>query len=95
MDRQGAKTGVHRSPLVVEAWPAGLRVGSLAFLVGVGGLMKGEGQDNPLRVEDQELVPMVRPQWDLPSFNTRLPVAAFVAATNANRTVPDYLGTGE
>ena len=59
----GMLAGLRRTPLLVEPWPQGLRLSSLAFLFGLGGLMMGANEDNPLRLEDQELVPMLRPTW--------------------------------
>lgn len=61
-DPLAAKTAVRRMPLVVEPWAPGLRVGSLVFLFGAGGVMAGQSDaDDPLRLEDAALVPMLRP----------------------------------
>lgn len=61
-DRLSSKTAVRTVPLLVEPWPPGLRVGSLVFLFGVGGIMAGQPHaDDPLRLQDAHLVPMLRP----------------------------------
>lgn len=63
MDRTGNRLGVRRMPVDVAPWPAALRVGSLTFLLAASGVMAGPEEDNPLRLPDLELVPMLRPTW--------------------------------
>lgn len=56
-DRLGSKTAVRKMPVVVAPWAPGLRVGSLVFLFGVGGVMAGEAHtDDPLRLDRKSVV---------------------------------------
>jgi hypothetical protein len=61
MDQRAAHRSVHRFPLRVDPWTEGLRLSSVTFLLGRDGLMAGEGDDNPFRLEDSALVPMLHP----------------------------------
>ena len=62
MDRLASRIAVRRLPVAVDAWPAGLRLGSVVFLLASGGAMAGSGHaDDPLRMDDATLVPMLRP----------------------------------
>lgn len=62
MDQRASRRGVHRFPLNVDPWSEGLRLSSLSFLLGRDGLMAGEGEDNPFRLEESALVPMLHPR---------------------------------
>src|SRR5258708_24747549 len=61
MDQRASRRGVHRFPLSVDPWSEELRLSSLSFLLGRDGLMAGEGEDNPFRLDDSALVPMLHP----------------------------------
>lgn len=62
MDRNTARRSVRKVPLDVEPWPEGLRVSSLSFLLGRDGFMEGDADaDNPFRLDDAALVPMLHP----------------------------------
>jgi hypothetical protein len=60
-DRLASRTAVRKMPLVVEPWTQGLRVGSVVLFT-VGGVMTREAHaDDPLRLQDTSLVPLLRP----------------------------------
>lgn len=77
MDRRASKISVRRMPLTVSPWPRGLRVSSLTFLLTAGRLMQGEDEDNPFRLQDAALVPMLRPTW-IPGSEGALSLFAIV-----------------
>lgn len=63
MDRLSDRITVRRTDVAVEPWEPGVRVGDLAFLLGMGELLGASDPDNPLTGSGAEMIPSLRPRW--------------------------------